>query len=79
MTQPQLIMRIFYLPLLSSELNTPALREKMRRWHYRRYFECLRQEATANREKNFSLGDEHHAHAMYHLTLARSLDTTLLR
>lgn len=52
--------RIYYLEPSHCSMNTPALREHMRRHHWRQYFLALRRKDTKLAE--------------HHLTLAKSLE-----
>lgn len=71
-------MKIFYLPQSSCELSTEALRESMRRWHWRQYFLNLRRERAARNRISWSefapeAAAMYHHHALYHQDLARSI------
>ena len=72
-------MKVFYLPVSSTELSTEALRENMRRWHWRRYFHFLKREAQWLRSEFpgcFALSKEAKQMAEYHRKLAQSIQNT---
>lgn len=74
-------MRVFYLPASSLDLSSESLRESMRRWHWRRYFQCLRHESGARRRTAWSdfapeAAAIYRKQADYHRKLAQSLEKT---
>lgn len=54
--------------------NLAALKERMRRHHWHRYFELLRLEHTAANLGADDLAHRHHEHALYHRKLAENFE-----